>query len=222
MDRMDRGEAGGSGSGFGFAAGGGGSQRGGEDSGRNAQVLRQAEWRGYVVGCARRDQTALAALYDQSNRLVYSVALRVLRDPEDAAEVVVDVYRQVWESAAQFDERRGSAPAWLIILARSRAIDRRRALATRNRMEFHTDEFPTVVSTAPTPESLAASSEVSRSVRQAMADVPFEQRQAIELAFFAGLSHGEIAGRLGEPLGTVKTRIRLGVGKLRELLRDSI
>ena len=84
------------------------------------------------------------------------------------------------------------------------------------------DEFPTVVCPAPTPENLAVSSEVSRSVRQAMADVPFEQRQAIELAFFAGLSHGEIANRLGEPLGTVKTRIRLGVVKLRELLRDAV
>jgi len=170
----------------------------------------------------RRDQAALAALYDQSNQLVYSVALRVLRDPEDAAEVVVDVYRQIWDSAARYDERRGSAPAWLIILARSRAMDRRRSQTTRLRTEFQVDEFPTVVSPAPSPENLAASSQVSRSVRQAMADVPVEQRQAIEMAFFAGLSHSEIASRLGEPLGTVKTRIRLGVMKLRELLRDTI
>jgi RNA polymerase sigma-70 factor (ECF subfamily) len=215
---MDQGE----GFGFGFAAGAGASRSADEDSGKNPQLRRQAEWRSYVQGCARRDQGALAALYDQSNQLVYSVALRVLRDPEDAAEVVVDVYRQVWDSAAQFDERRGSAPAWLIILARSRAIDRRRSQTTRGRMEFQMDEFPTVVCTAPTPENLAASNEVSRSVRQAMAEVPFEQRQAIELSFFAGLSHGEIASHLGEPLGTVKTRIRLGVGKLRELLRDTI
>lgn len=213
---MDQGDA------FGFAADSGAAQGGGKSSGRNMQVLRQAEWRGYVEGCARRDQEALASLYDQSNQLVYSVALRVLQNPEDAAEVVVDVYRQVWDAAGQFDERRGSASAWLIILARSRAIDRRRSRTTRVRIEFQMDEFPTVVSSAPTPENLAVSSQVSRSVRQAMADVPFEQRQAIELAFFAGLSHGEIASQLGEPLGTVKTRIRLGVGKLRELLRDTI
>jgi len=208
--------------GSGFAAGSGAARRVGEDPANNPQLRRQAEWRSYVEGCARRDQAALAALYDQSNQLVYSVALRVLRDPEDAAEVVVDVYRQIWDSAARYDERRGSAPAWLIILARSRAMDRRRSQTTRLRTEFQVDEFPTVVSPAPSPENLAASSQVSRSVRQAMADVPVEQRQAIEMAFFAGLSHGEIASRLGEPLGTVKTRIRLGVMKLRELLRDTI
>lgn len=194
----------------------------GENPVDNLQSRRQEEWRGYLEGCAQRDQAALAALYDQSNQLVYSVALRVLQNPEDASEVVVDVYRQVWDSAAQFDERRGSAAAWLIILARSRAMDRRRSRTNRVRMEFQVDEFPTVVCPAPTPENLAVSSQVSRSVRQAMADVPFEQRQAIELAFFAGLSHGEIANRLGEPLGTVKTRIRLGVVKLRELLRDAV
>jgi RNA polymerase sigma-70 factor (ECF subfamily) len=208
--------------GSGFTAGSGAARRVGEDPDDNPQLRRQAEWRSYVEGCARRDQGALAALYDQSNQLVYSVALRILRDPEDAAEVVVDVYRQIWDSAARYDERRGSAPAWLIILARSRAMDRRRSQTTRDRTEFQVDEFPTVMSSAPSPENLAASSQVSRSVRQALADVPSEQRQAIELAFFAGLSHGEIASRLGEPLGTVKTRIRLGVMKLRELLRDTI
>ena len=208
--------------GFSLAAGAGAAQPMGENPVGTLQSRRQAEWRGYVEGCAHRDQAALAALYDQSNQLVYSVALRVLQNPEDAAEVVVDVYRQVWDSAAQFDERRGSASAWLIILSRSRAMDRRRSRTTRVRMEFQVDEFPTVVCPAPDPEHLAVSNEVSRAVRQAMADVPSEQRQALELAFFAGLSHGEIANRLGEPLGTVKTRIRLGVVKLRELLRDTI
>jgi RNA polymerase sigma-70 factor, ECF subfamily len=101
-------------------------------------------------------------------------------------------------------------------------MDRRRALAARSRTAAQVEELHDIISSQPSPESLAIASQSSRSVTRALAVVPAEQRHALELAFFAGLSHSEIADRLGEPLGTVKTRIRLAVAKLREVLKDSI
>jgi RNA polymerase sigma-70 factor (ECF subfamily) len=184
--------------------------------------LREAAWGEYVRGCASRDESALAALYDESSQLAYTIALRILQDEADAAEVVLDVYKQVWDTAARFDEQRGSAAAWIVILARSRAMDRRRSRAARMRTAIQVEELHDVISTAPSPESLAMASQNSRSVMRALAAVPIEQRMALELAFFAGLSHSEIAERLGEPLGTVKTRIRLAVGRLREVLKDAV
>lgn len=184
--------------------------------------LREAAWGEYVRRCASRDESALAALYDESSQLAYTIALRILQDEADAAEVVLDVYKQVWDTAARFDEQRGTAAAWIVILARSRAMDRRRFRTARIRTATHVEEFHDVISTAPSPESLAMASQNSRSVMRALAAVPLEQRQALELAFFAGLSHSEIADRLGEPLGTVKTRIRLAVSRLRELLKEAV
>jgi RNA polymerase sigma-70 factor, ECF subfamily len=184
--------------------------------------LREAAWGDYIRRCASRDESALAVLYDESSQLAYAIALRILQDEADASEVVLDVYKQVWDGAARFDEQRGSAAAWIVILARSRAMDRRRSRAARTRAAATLKELPDVISTQANPESLAIQSESSRSVMRALAEVPLEQRRALELAFFEGLSHSEIAGQLGEPLGTVKTRIRLAVGRLRELLKDAV
>jgi RNA polymerase sigma-70 factor (ECF subfamily) len=147
------------------------------------------------------DESALAVLYDESSQLVYTIALRILQDEADASEVVLDVYKQVWDAAARFDEQRGSAAAWIVILARSRAMDRRRSRSSRMRSAATLEELPEVISAEPSPESLAIANQSSRSVLRALAEVPSEQRQALELAFFAGLSHSEIAGRLGEPWG---------------------
>jgi RNA polymerase sigma-70 factor, ECF subfamily len=190
------------------------------EAGRAA--LRESAWGDYVRRCASRDESALAALYDESSPLAYTIALRILQDEADASEVVVDVYKQVWDAAARFDEQRGSAAAWIVILARSRAMDRRRSRTARMRIAVKVDELPEMISTQPSPESLAIAGQSSRSVMGALAEVPSEQRQALELAFFAGLSHSEIADQLGEPLGTVKTRIRLAVARLRELLKDTV
>lgn len=191
-------------------------------AGPTSAPLRQAAWGDYVRRCAARDESALAALYDESSQLAYSIALRILQDEADASEVVLDVYKQVWDSAARFDDRRGSAAAWIVILARRRAMDRRRFRTARMRTAAKLEEWPDVMSSEPSPESLAMASQSTRSVKRALAAVPWEQRQALELAFFAGLTHSEIAGRLGEPLGTVKTRIRLAVSRLRGLLKDVI
>jgi RNA polymerase sigma-70 factor (ECF subfamily) len=183
---------------------------------------REAAWGDYVRRCASRDESALASLYDESSQLAYTVAVRILQDEADASEVVLDVYRQVWDAAGRFDEKRGSAAAWIVMLARSRAMDRRRYRGARMRTAAQVEQLEDVRCSEPSPESLAMASQSNRSLIQALAAVPAEQRQALELAFFAGLSHTEIADRLGQPLGTVKTRIRLAVGRLRELLRDAV
>jgi len=185
-------------------------------------LIRESAWGEYVRRCALRDENALAALYDQSSQLVYTIALRILRDEADASEVVVDVYKQVWDTAARFDEQRGSAASWIVILARSRAMDRRRYRATRIQATANLADFSEPISPLPCPERLAITGQITASVTRALAAVPSEQREALELSFFAGLSHAEIADRLGEPLGTGKTRIRLAVGRLRELVRDSV
>lgn len=185
-------------------------------------VPGEAAWAGYIRRCAARDESALAALYDESSPFAFAVALRILQDEADAAEVVVDVYRQIWEGAARFDEQRGSAAAWIIILARSRAMDRRRFRTVRTRTTVKVEEIRELRSTSPSPESLAIDGQRSTLVSRALSSVPAEQREALTLAFFGGLSHPEVAERLGEPLGTVKTRIRLAIAKLREQLKDSV
>jgi RNA polymerase sigma-70 factor (ECF subfamily) len=191
-------------------------------AGAERATLRESAWGDYLRRCVSRDESALGELYYESSQLVYTIAMRILQDEADASEVVVDVYKQIWDTAARFDEQRASAAAWIVILARSRAMDRRRFRTARMRTAAQIEELSDVISLQPSPESLAIASQNSRSVMRALATVPWEQRQALELSFFAGLSHSEIADRLGEPLGTVKTRIRMAVARLRELLRDAI
>ncbi|MGD0296186.1 MAG: sigma-70 family RNA polymerase sigma factor [Bryobacteraceae bacterium] len=183
---------------------------------------REAAWGNYVRRCASRDESALAALYDESSQLAYTIALRILQDEADASEVVLDVYKQVWDAAGRFDEQRGSAAAWIVILARSRAMDRRRFRAARSRTTVQVQELHDMRSSEASPETLAIASQSSREMKRALEAVPTEQREALELAFYGGMTHSEIADRLGEPLGTVKTRIRLAVIRLRELLKNTI
>jgi RNA polymerase sigma-70 factor (ECF subfamily) len=179
---------------------------------------REAAWREYIERARERDHQALAQLYDESCQLVYSLALRILGNPADAEEVTLDVYAQVWRDAAKFDPERGTAAAWLMTLARSRAIDRLRSGAARRSVE---DPFAAVVDVADPgrrPDELGIASQQRLMIQSALAALAPEQREAIELAYFGGLSHTELAARLRQPLGTIKTRIRLGMMKLRELL----
>jgi RNA polymerase sigma-70 factor (ECF subfamily) len=168
-----------------------------------------------IVRVRQGDQTALGSLYDQTSRLVYGLALRVLGDPEDAEEVTMDVYMQVWKRASDYDESRGSPIAWLLTLGRSRAIDRLRSSARARRQD---DAF-TVVEDTTTPHQDIEISERRRFVHQARATLSPEQREAIEIAYFSGLSHFEIADKLGQPVGTIKTRIRSGMIRLKRLLQ---
>ena len=180
---------------------------------------REAAWHGHVRRCAEGDQSALGTLYDESSQHVYGVALSVLRDTADAEEVTLDVYSQVWRSAAVYSSQRGSVVAWLLTLARSRAIDRLRSRATRQKREEPIDDSPRSFHTGDaSPEDSASASQTRLRIQQALDRLPPDQREAVELAYFSGMSHSELAAHLGQPLGTVKTRIRMGMMKLREEL----
>jgi RNA polymerase sigma-70 factor, ECF subfamily len=156
------------------------------------------------------DQNAMAALFDRYGCMVYSVALRILKDPAQAEDILQEIFVQVWKSPAKFAQGRGSLPAWLAVVARNRAID---ALRQRKPSE----PFGDVV----VASNLNLASEVERNrmiekVRHVMRGLPPEQQRMVDLAFFEGLTHSEIAARTGEPLGTVKTRIRSALASLRK------
>lgn len=180
--------------------------------------IREQRLGALVARMAQGDQSALAELYDETNPLVYGLALRILRDQHAAEDVTIEVYTQVHRQASHFDSQRGTASAWLLTLTRSRAIDRLRIETLRREREESLDETTTVVSLIGDPEACSASSELRRIVQQALLRLTPEQREVIEIAYFSGLSHSEIAAKLGQPLGTVKTRIRTGMLLLREHL----
>jgi RNA polymerase sigma-70 factor (ECF subfamily) len=174
--------------------------------------------RAAIERMARGDHDALGEIYDRHSRLVYSLALRIVRDQSDAEDVVQEVFSQAWRLAARYDAARGTVLGWLLTLSRSRAIDRVRS--RKARPEPTSDELllETLPATlVPADEQLAWAGQATR-IRTALEGLSALQRQAIELAFFEGLTHAEIAERLELPLGTVKTRIRQGLLTLRERL----
>jgi RNA polymerase sigma-70 factor (ECF subfamily) len=167
---------------------------------------------------ARGDESALAAIYDRYSSILLGLLLRILHSRAEAEDVLQEVFVQVWRRADSFDESRGRGFTWLVTLARSRAIDRLRALDSRARAATASAaEASEPVSDA----SLDAfRSEQREIVRAALAELTEDQRRTLLLAYEEGLTQSEIAARLGQPLGTVKTRTRAGLLKLRELLRD--
>ena len=170
---------------------------------------------------AAGDSAALGTLYDETSGIVFGLCSRILGDPADAEEVTLDVYTQVWRQAARYDPERGEPVTWLLTLAHSRAIDRLRSRAPSRKREQGLDSAPGVADLpgpGADPEAASAFAERARFVRQALASLSAEQREVLELAYFEGLTHVEIAGRIRQPLGTTKSRIRLGLGKLREAL----
>ncbi|HEY0546957.1 MAG TPA: sigma-70 family RNA polymerase sigma factor [Pyrinomonadaceae bacterium] len=182
-------------------------------------VARATHLANLIRGMAERDQGAMSALYDATNRLVYSLVLRILSDPASAEEVMLDVYMQVWRQASTYDEKRGGPLAWLTTVARSRAIDRLRSGKQRQQREEPLERADNHSAPANIEEEVAAS-EMRGRVQAALEQLSPEQREVIELAYYGGLSHSEIAAKLGQPLGTVKTRTRLGMMKLRDSLKD--
>ena len=166
---------------------------------------------------AARDEAALAELYDRYRLILFGVLIRILNSREEAEDVLQEVFLQVWRRAADFDANRGKPFTWLVTLARSRGIDRLRALASRERVANMagageaSEEFSDAVTDAIRSEQRGV-------VNSALSQLPEEQKRPLILAYFDGLTQSEIAAQLGAPLGTVKTRMRSGMMKLRELL----
>ena len=169
---------------------------------------------------ARGDQAAFAELYDRHARLVYSLALRILHDRADAEDVVQEVFAQVWAQAGRYDPSRGAVAAWMVMLTRSRAIDRLRAKRARPDAAADASAAESVVDLTMAQDLELLSAEQVTRLQRALVELPEAQRTALELAYYEGLTHVEVAARLAEPLGTVKTRIRQAVLKLREALAE--
>lgn len=173
-----------------------------------------------VARIARGDEAAFGQFYDAYAGLAFGLIRRIVRDEPAAEEVLQEVFWQVWREAGSFDPARGSAEAWLVMRAKTRAIDKLRSIRRREQ----TFVAPVDEGSARGPESReedpALAAEDRTLVGGALARLPAAQRRVIELAFFEGLTQTEIAARLGEPVGTVKTRARLGLERLRAMLED--
>lgn len=169
---------------------------------------------------AARDQAALAALYDRYARPMFALALKITGVAEEAEEIVTDVFCQAWRTADRYDATRGRVDGWLFMMTRSRALDRVRAsLREQRRVEAQEAELAvTPLDRVADPEADAELAERREVVQAALGVLTPAQRTALELAFYEGLSHSEVAERTGEPLGTIKTRIRSALAKLREAL----
>jgi RNA polymerase sigma-70 factor, ECF subfamily len=173
-----------------------------------------------VERIARGDRAAMAELYDRYVHVVFSLACRIVTLPADAEDVVQEVFTQAWRQAVRYDAARASAAGWLLNITRTRAIDRVRANRTRQRVSGTEERIESAPAPGEDQEQRAIEGERAARVRAALAKLGQAQREAIDLAYFGGLSHGEIAARLEEPLGTIKTRIRTGLSRLREALME--
>src|SRR6202522_4357390 len=164
-----------------------------------------------IARLVQRDESALAALYDRYSGMLSSLLNRILRDTQAAEEILQDIFFQLWRNATQFDASRGSLPGWLLVIARNRAISRLR----RHNPASGEELLENTVVLQTNLESNVAQQQLIGKVKGALDRLPKEQRAAIELAYFEGLTHSEIAERTGDPLGTVKTRLRSAVETLK-------
>jgi RNA polymerase sigma-70 factor (ECF subfamily) len=170
----------------------------------------------YLLGrVARGDPDAFAAFYDATSRRVFGLARRILGDSEEAEEAALECYLHVWRHAARYDRSRGAPLQWVLVVARSRAIDRLRARVRRGERERCWNGLAALEDASPGPEQACSVAEERSQVRDALAMLPPEQRQAIEVTYLEGLSRSEAAVVLGQPLGTVKSRVRAGLSSLR-------
>jgi RNA polymerase sigma-70 factor, ECF subfamily len=173
-----------------------------------------------VERMARGDGAALAELYDRHGRGVFALAVRILSDRGEAEDLTQDVFALAWRNATRYDSARGAVAAWLLVTTRTRAIDRLRSRRVRpsQATEDEVRRLDAIPDAAPSVEMVVADRQMTGRVRDALAVLPADQRLALELAYFEGLSHSEIGERTGTPLGTIKTRIRTGLMRLRQAM----
>jgi RNA polymerase sigma-70 factor, ECF subfamily len=179
----------------------------------------ESEWRELVAAVAARDQLALRALYDRSHRLVFTLTVRILGNHASAEEVTLDVFHDVWRRASSYDGTGGSVLGWIMNQARSRAIDRQRFETRKKRTPTGVDD-PQVA--ALTTEAAGEDTEQTQALQRALEALTPDERQAIEAAYFSEFTYVEVAQRLNQPLGTIKTRIRSALGKLRRALSTGV
>lgn len=169
---------------------------------------------------AEQDQTALSLLYDRYSRIIYAIAYRILNSAEESEEIVLDVFTQVWRIAKNYNSQKARVDTWLFMLTRSRALDRLRSYARLDKAVAISEDAIMMQPHTDSPEEDVLIRERRSYVEACLSEIPDEQRLVLELAYFGGLSHSEISTKTGISLGTVKTRIRLGLKKLRELIGD--
>ena len=182
--------------------------------------LQQVEDSSLVERIMAGDENALAALYDRYAGMLFAMLVRILRDASAAEEVLQDLFLQLWRGASRFDASRGSMAAWLLVIGRNRALSRLRGKA-RHEILADSEEFS--IEAVPSPGNLendAARAQLMQRLQGAMAALPSEQREAVELAYFEGMTQTEIAARVGCPLGTVKSRVRAAMQTLKQLFED--
>jgi RNA polymerase sigma-70 factor (ECF subfamily) len=177
----------------------------------------ERNWIGLVESIAGGDQQALYALYEQAHRLVFTLMVRITNDRPTAEELTVDVFHDVWRRASTYDPAGGSVVGWIMNHARSRAIDRLRFEQRKKRVNPNVDDPPDAAAAAD-PQAILDVREQGQVVRAALEILTPAERQAIETAFFGELTYPEVAAELDQPLGTVKTRVRSGLAKLRQAL----
>lgn len=186
-----------------------------------SQGPREASLENLLVAAARGDPEAFGAFYDASSRRVFGLAFKILHDRGQAEEAALGAYAYVWRNASSYDPGRGSALQWTLIVTRSKAIDLLRSRVRHRKRETSLETTEALADSSPDPEARSSSSELYSRVKTALNALPREQREAIEIAYFEDLSHSEMASALGAPLGTVKSRIRIGLSTLRRRLAEA-
>jgi RNA polymerase sigma-70 factor (ECF subfamily) len=183
--------------------------------------VSEKEWVGLVQSIATGDELALHALYERTHRIVFTVIVRIVNNRETAEEVTLDVFHDVWRRAATYDAAGGSVVGWIMNQARSRAIDRLRFEQRKKRVDNGADSALPMTS-ADDPREALDVREQGRLLRDALKVLTPEERQTIETAFFSEMTYCDVAAKLNQPLGTVKTRVRSGLGKLRRALAGTV
>jgi RNA polymerase sigma-70 factor (ECF subfamily) len=183
---------------------------------RSGRGIPEADWVRQVHAIAAGDQLALRALYERTHRIVFTLVVRICGSREMAEEVTLDVFHGVWRTSAQYDPEAGPVVGWILIQARSRAIDRVRFEQRKKRVDPHPDEEAAVTTSGPADAIDAVKQRLS--LHQALTELTSGERDAIETAFFSEKTYAETAAHLDQPIGTVKTRVRSGLAKLRKAL----